>query len=256
MLKELSEFSSKDISVAGVKGAYLGELLTNGFKVPAGFIIPADIKKLDEDEILREFDKIPGEHAAVRSSPVPWDPEGLKYISPLESRMWVRRWELMESIDDCYRSMESRAVRIYRLKNGVTDESQLAIVIQAMLSPESSGAIYTKKGDDKNKLVINACYGGGYAVVSGRVLPDCYVVDREEGKVLEENISPQSEMYGRAGWVQVNPSMREKRKLTEDQIVEIVETAKNIEEHFKRPQSIEFCFDKGELWIVQTKPMV
>ena len=256
MIKLLSEVSAADISIAGIKGAYLGELKKAGFSVPNGFIILADNHAVSESQIMQYVKELGLSVVSVRSSPAPDSSHRIQYVGQLETHTWVKDWELMHAISDCRDSLNSKSVKSYMLRNGITEKPPLAILIHEMVNADAAGVISTASRKDENHMVINACLGAGPGVTSGKVMPDCYIIDRKSGSIVEECINKQKIMVTEAGWSQVLPERGAERKLTIAQIGEICKLALEIEDYFKKPQDIEFCFDNGMLWILQTKPMI
>ena len=53
----------------------------------------------------------------------------------------------------------------------------------------------------------------------------------------------------------VPKAKQEKQKLTDKQIVELAKMCKNIEKQYKKPQDIEWAFEKGKFYIVQSRPI-
>jgi phosphoenolpyruvate synthase/pyruvate phosphate dikinase len=254
MIRPLSEMSRSSIAFGGIKAAYLGELLNAGFRVPDGFVISADAERLDEKAILKNFDSLGCAFVSVRSSPAPPDPDKVRWVGELESRVWVCRDTLMKAIQACKDSARSKRARIYMSKHGITEHVKVAILVHETIAADSSGVVFTQSHDCQDKVVINACFGSGLGAVTGKVVPDCYITNKK-GDIIEEIIHEQWERHDQAGWVQINPQMRKEKKLSQAQVKELVEVAKNIENHFEKPQDIEFCFNKEELWILQARPL-
>ncbi len=256
MIRVLSELSSKDISIAGVKSAYLAELKKVGFNVPDGFVLLANTSQADKKEVLDAFDELGAGFVAVRGGIALEDAKVAQCVEGLETRVWVGKNHLMENIEDCEASKHSKRVRSCMLRLGIIGHLPTAIFIQEMIDAKSSGVVFMKSpGHGKNEVVINACLGGGAGVTSGKVTPDAYVVDKDTGKIIDENINIQKMAMTQAGWSQVNPEEISKRKLSKDEISAVVEIAKKICDHFGKPTTIEFCFDKNDkLWILQALP--
>jgi len=256
MIRVLSELSSKDFSIAGVKSAYLAELKKAGFNVPDGFVILEGTHNPDKKEVLEAFDELGVNFVAVRGGVAPKDPEVAQCIEGLETETWVSKSHLMESIEGCDRSKHSKKVRSCMIRGGIIGHLPTAIFIQEMIDARASGAIITKvPGREMNEIVINACLGGGAGVTSGKVTPDVYIVDKDTGEIIDEDINSQKIKSSHAGWSQVSPGEVSKRKLSKNEIDEVVEIAKRICGHFGTSCTIEFCFDKSDkLWILQALP--
>jgi phosphoenolpyruvate synthase/pyruvate phosphate dikinase len=256
MIRLLSELSSKDISIAGVKGAYLAELKKAGFNVPDGFVLLTGHNHEDTKEILEAFDELGANFVAVRGSVAPKDPEVAQCVEGLETKTWVSKGRLIETIESCERSKHSKKVRSCMIQLGMIGHLSTAIFIQEMVDAKTSGAVFMNPpGRGKNEMVINACLGGGAGVTSGKVTPDVYIVDKDTGEIIDEEVNSQKITSTQAGWSQVSPEVVSKRKLSKSEIDEVVEISKKICNHFSKPCTIEFCFDKSDkLWILQALP--
>ena len=53
----------------------------------------------------------------------------------------------------------------------------------------------------------------------------------------------------------VSDAVREKQKLSDNEIVALARLGAKIEEHYKFPQDIEWAREDGRLYIVQTRPV-
>jgi pyruvate,water dikinase len=254
MIRYLSDLSSDDIELFGLKAAYLGELLDLGFNVPNGFVISTDQKDPPADETLALFDSLNTQFVAVRSSPPLIGPDKDPCIGQLETINWVDRNSLLKAIYRCRSSVYSRHAEMYMLSHNVSD-IPLAVLVQTMIKAESSGVVYTRNGEGEGQMLIKACFGAGDAVVSGRVKADSYIIDGRTGETTDEEVNEQKIMSTQAGWTQVRPEDYSKRKLPIDYIHRVADMARAVEEHFGRPQDIEFCFDDRRLWILQARPL-
>ncbi|MFH1188195.1 MAG: PEP/pyruvate-binding domain-containing protein, partial [bacterium] len=126
---------------------------------------------------------------------------------------------------------------------------------------------------DKNQMIIEAGYGLGEALVSGQITPDSYVVNKcrdealprlynDEFEILDINIAEQKRMLVRKNsissgiiWKPVLKTKQEKQKLNNKQIIELAKICRQIEQHYKKPQDIEWAFSKGKFYITQSRPI-
>ena len=99
---------------------------------------------------------------------------------------------VLEHVRRCWASLWTDRAMTYRHKQGFDHQQvYLAVVIQAMIAPDTSGIAFTANpiNGNRQECVINASWGLGEAIVSGLVSPDTYVVT--SGMVgLSKNISP------------------------------------------------------------------
>ncbi len=109
-------------------------------------------------------------------------------------------------------------------------------------------------------MVIEANWGLGESVVSGKSMNDFFLLDKSPLKLRDKKISKKTIMIcfdeekgcGRKE-VAVEPEMMDSATLTEGQILELGEIALKIEKHFGFPQDIEWAFENGELFILQSR---
>jgi len=194
-----------------------------------------------EKEILDAFGKLNVKYVAVRSSATAEDSRIASWAGELETYLNTNKETLIENVKKCWASLFTTRALIYRIKKGLLDKKiSVAVVIQKMVNSEIAGVCFTSHPvTKKDQIIIEACSGLGDALVSGRVTPDSYVVEKYSLKILD---------------IKVNPP-NEKQKLSERQIREIANLCINIEDHYKEPQDIEWAFEKDKFYIVQTRPI-
>ncbi|MDK2876663.1 MAG: pyruvate, water dikinase [Archaeoglobaceae archaeon] len=97
----------------------------------------------------------------------------------------------------------------------------------------------------------------GEAIVGGLVTPDTYVYDRIGRKLLEVNVAEKKFMIVRKNGnerVELGEKGKE-RVLSDEEIVRLVDLGEVIEEHYGKPQDIEWAIEGGEIYIVQSRPI-
>lgn len=87
-------------------------------------------------------------------------------------------------------------------------------------------------------MIIEAVLGLGEALVQGSITPDSYVIEKNSLKVSDVKIPG-----------------KEKQKLSEKQIKELAKLTLKIEKHYRSPQDIEWAFERGKFYIVQSRPI-
>jgi pyruvate,water dikinase len=118
---------------------------------------------------------------------------------------------------------------------------------------------------DPSKIVIEGNYGLGESVVSGAVTPDDYIVDKKTLKILEKRIGKKTVEYirdpetGKTVHLEVSPERQAQPCLTDEEIVKLAELGKKIEEHYGKPQDIEWAIERDasfpdNIFIVQSRP--
>ena len=74
-------------------------------------------------------------------------------------------------------------------------------------------------------------------IVSGKITPDSYIVNKKTKKIISK--------------------IRQKKKqiLLDKDILKLSDIIIKIEKHFKFPCDIEWAFEKGKIFIVQSRPI-
>ena len=110
-----------------------------------------------------------------------------------------------------------------------------------MVESEKAGVLFTVNPVSKkeNEMQINASYGLGESVVSGRVTADSYIVDKN-GEIIEVAIGSKETqiIYGEKNTVEVkvDDNDRKKRALNDREISELIKFGLKIEKHYKMPK--------------------
>ena len=93
--------------------------------------------------------------------------------------------DLSSAIRQIWWSANSDSVITYRKRVGLFNRPSVGVVVQSLLAPETAGVMFTQNPvNGADERMIEASWGLGEVVVSGRVIPDTYRLDRS-GEVLE-----------------------------------------------------------------------
>ena len=151
----------------------------------------------------------------------------------------------------------------YRQKKGFDhSKALLSVVVQKMVNSEKSGVMFTInpiKGD-KN-IVIEAVWGLGEGIVSGKIKPDHYVVDSDldNFRIVDMEVSNKKtaiirDEKGHNKEITLKEEMANSQVLTNHELKILSQYGKQLEEHYGKPQDIEFAVDKS-VFIVQSRPI-
>jgi len=221
------------------------------------------------DEIRREiydsYDNLgDGEDfVAVRSSATAEDLPDASFAGQQETFLNVTREDLVDRVKRCWASLFTQRAIYYRQEKGFAhDKVDIAVVVQRMVDAEKSGVMFTSHpSTGASKIIIEAAWGLGEAVVSGSVSPDNYVVDRESGAVEEATIADKKTMMekdeatGETVEREVADDLREAQVLDERDIERLVELGERVEDHYGTPQDVEWAIIEGEVFMLQSRPI-
>lgn len=226
-------------------------------------LLKLEIPESLQREITEAWKRVGEEYAyAVRSSATAEDLPTASFAGQQDTYLNVKgREELLEHIRRCWASLFTDRAIAYRMKNGY-DHRQvfLSVVVQRMVNPEVSGILFTADPLSGNRRVvtIDASFGLGEAIVSGKVSADLYKV--KEGSILQKKISEKKIIIrslpeGGTVTEDVPPEERNRPALADEQILHLADLGKRIEKHFGAPQDIEFCVEGGRIYVVQSRPI-
>ncbi|WP_353719987.1 PEP/pyruvate-binding domain-containing protein [Dyadobacter sp. 676] len=198
---------------------------------------------------------------AVRSSAVDEDGQGFSFAGQLESFLFVNRQHLAVRIREVWQSAFSERVSAYRRHHGLLRPAGVGVVVQEMIDADVAGVAFGANpvtGNRKEK-VINAVFGLGDGLVSGELDADQFVLssrDIQAKTVIKTQMSVQDAVKGTGVVLQPVPQAdRHKPALTDDQIYRIGAILDQLEKELGQPQDIEFAIRKGEIYLLQTRPV-
>ena len=199
---------------------------------------------------------------AVRSSATAEDSEKASFAGQQETFLNVKgKIELIESIKKCFASLFTARSIYYRVKKSFRHEDVLlAAVVQIMINSDKSGVIFSRDPvKNPENVIIEAVFGLGEGIVSGRIQPDHYVTSRElkiiEKKIADKKIALFRNSSGKTEIVKLTEERSNQQVLTDYEIKKLSGYALKLEEHYNLPQDIEFAISANEIFIVQTRPV-
>src|SRR5215218_9806797 len=185
--------------LVGGKGLSLGKTATAGLPVPAGFVVTTQAYRRLAGRGIRSdvgfvravggaYDSIGGGLVAVRSSATAEDAADTSFAGQQETILGVKGEELLlDAIERCWRSLFTERAVAYRERQSIeAAELAMAVVVQKLVPAEAAGVLFTRDplDPDGKRMLAEAAWGLGEVVVSGRVQPDRFTLDRDSGAVL------------------------------------------------------------------------
>lgn len=215
------------------------------------------------EEIRRQLALL-GERAAyaVRSSATAEDLPTASFAGQQDTYLnVVGLVAILEHVRRCWASLFSERAVTYRLRNGFDERAlRMAVVVQRMVFPRASGVLFTADPVSGHRKVasIDAVFGLGEALVSGRVNADVYKV--RDGAILERTVAEKwlALVASAAGGTEersLEPAQRRQPVLTDAQALRLAQLGLQIQAHFGGPQDIEWCLAGEDFHIVQSRPI-
>lgn len=202
---------------------------------------------------------------AVRSSATTEDLADASFAGQQETFVNVKgKTELIKRVKDCFASLFTARAIYYRQKKGFGQEkAQLAVVVQKMVDSDKSGVIFSMNPVTmENTIMIEAVWGLGEGIVSGMIKPDNYIIDGNvaefkiiDTKLAEKKVAIVRDSSGENKVIKLTSDKAKQQVLSNYEIKMLAIYSKQLEEHYKKPQDIEFAISGRDIYIVQSRPI-
>ena len=245
-------------------------------------IIRAEMPKKLRNEILEAYDHFnvdlndlsgsPGALAilksarepvfvSVRSSATAEDLSDASFAGQQESFINVKgNDELIEKVKECFASIFTSRSIFYRKKKGFEGFVGIAAIVQKMINSDKSGVMFSKNPiDGSEEILIEAVFGQGEGIVSGKIKPDQYAVTRSfdivREKTADKKIAIVRTAAGETKTVALDEEKSKAKVLKTYEVKQLAEYAMKLEKHYNKPQDIEFAIENENIYILQTRPI-
>lgn len=165
---------------------------------------------------------------------------------------------LIHSIKDYWASNFSE---LNILNSNNEDNFTKSLIIQKVVEPEKSGKIYTidPENYDKEKIILKSMLGHYHDTVNLATLPDLYVLNKKDGRLIEKRETEQKIHTKKVGdtkkSLKVSKNQHSKKKLNEKEIEKLIEQAKLTEKLSYFPQEIDWVAEGINIYLIHTKPL-
>ena len=228
----------------------------------------AEMPRALKREIADAYNELGGGPVAVRSSATAEDLEEASFAGQQSTFLnIVGPQAVTESVQRCWASLFEARAMYYREQNGWGHmDVDLAVPVQRMVQSQAAGVMFTVDPitGDPNRVIIEAAFGLGEAVVGGMVTPDHFEVDKVRAQVLQRELATQDKMLVRGPapdssnpniWQPLTQFEGRRAKLSDAEIIELMHIGTEIERHYGAPQDIEWGLADGEFYLLQTRPV-
>ncbi len=255
-----------DLSRVGGKGLNLGLMLRAGLPVPDGFCltetesVAGDRERANETAaLLAAYERLGAGLVAVRSSAAAEDGAEHSFAGQQETILGVQgKDQLVGAVERCFQSWHSARSQAYRAHKGVAaDGAAMAVVIQKLVAADAAGVLFTRDPLDPEgkRMLAEAAWGLGELVVSGRVSPDRFFLDRTTHALDRQEISRKPISMTAGGIRDVDPQLQSQPCLDAAQLRELAELGLRVERYYGSPRDIEWAWANGRMWLLQARPV-
>lgn len=263
----------------GAKAKNLGLLFQSHFPVPQGFVVAADALALavqdaqcpdcrDFPPSLRQEIEEAYIHyiippAVVRSSCTAEDLSSASFAGQYRTILNVTSANLLESIRQCRLSTHKDHARSYLEHRFSADvrAPAMSVIVQEFVDADVSGVVFGQNPitGSQDEVLINSSFGLGDAVVSGYVTPDFFILAKHAPltytKKLGDKTCKTVPYPGGTHLVETTAYEKSSFSLRDEQLVELKNITLAVEERFGHPVDLEFAYRKGNLYLLQVRPI-
>jgi len=234
-------------------------------RVPPFFVVKFDTQDeiendLIQSEILKQFDLLNTSIVAVRSSATIEDSSNASFAGMFKSELNITKNNLICAIKTVYNSLNSAQTSDYcEIRDLNNNRGEMRVIVQAMVNSRVSGVCITRMPEDDNKLGIGCCLGLGEFYVSGKADSDNYLVDRKTLEIVSVRVGQQRRMldFNTKSEIPVPFYLRNSKKLTNSEIIELAKMCLQVEESMKYPSAdIEWAYEGERLILLQVRHCV
>lgn len=169
--------------------------------------------------------------------------------------------DLLQDIKKLYAQSFRENEIYYRVSNKINNiDFDIAVVVQKMINSDKSGVAYSySKIPNSNNMIINAIWGLGAGIQVG-LIPDTYILNRENMEILSHEISSKEfaltrDSSGSTCKVKLTPERAVQQTLTNHEIKLVSQLVLKVEECIKKPQKVEFCTSNGEIFVLDSEDL-
>ena len=156
-------------------------------------------------------------------------------------------------------SVFSERIDSYRKENNITDILVPSVVIQKQINSEKAGVAFGANpvNSDIKEVLVTAVYGLGSSLVDGVATADTYTVkdDNISKEIAKKDYMHVRDEEGNVKQIEVEESLKDKQILTDEEILEVRDLVRKTSEFFGRYQDIEWAFEDGKLYLLQSRPI-
>ena len=265
-----SEITDAGAALVGGKGLSLGKTATAGLPVPAGFVVTTQAYRRVATRGIRAdaglaraiagaYESLGGGLVAVRSSATAEDAADTSFAGQQETILGVHGDELLlDAIERCWRSLFTDRAVAYRQKQNIDPaDVAMAVVVQTLVLAEAAGVLFTRDPLDAGgtRMLAEASWGLGEAVVSGRVQPDRFTLDHATGAVLSRELGSKAIRVIASGEEHVPAELQRQFCLGDTALSQLAELGRKVEAFYGDARDIEWAYAGGTFHLLQARPI-
>jgi rifampicin phosphotransferase len=200
---------------------------------------------------------------AVRSSATMEDLPGHSFAGMYDTFLGVSEpATVVSAVKKCWASLWTERAFEYREKNGLDHaNARMAVVVQRLVDSEASGVLFTADPvtGRTDRVLVEAVFGLGEGLVSGKISPDRIVLAKDGLRVLEHTIADKTMEVVASGNGSLEQTIAPPRAkspcLSDAAARQLGGLVMKVEAAFGAAQDIEWALAGGQIFILQSRPV-
>jgi len=214
--------------------------------------------------IEMHYHKLGAGFVAVRSSATAEDLPGQSFAGQYDTYLGITDVDgCLAAVRQCWASLWIERAWEYREQNGFDHRAiGMAVIVQSLVPADASGVLFTTDPASGrcDRIVIEACFGLGEALVSGQVTPDRFLVRKRDLRLLAKTISGKKiesvlDQHGGIRQQPVAPERASQTSIERRTVIRLARLAKRAEARFGGPEDMEWTIQGGTVFFVQSRPV-
>ena len=227
-------------------------------------IVQAPMTEATRQAIETHYHKLGATFVAVRSSATAEDLPGQSFAGQYDTYLGLVDVDgCLAAVRQCWASLWTERAWEYRQQNGLDHLAVgMTVIVQALVPADASGVLFTADPTTgrSDRITVEACFGLGEALVSGRVTPDRFLVRKRDLHLLAKTLSKkkiESVLDPRGGIRQqlVAPERMSQPSIERRTAIRLARLAKRAEAKFGGPQDMEWAVHGGTISFLQSRPI-
>ena len=213
-------------------------------------IIRAPMTEATRRAIETQYHRLGATYVAVRSSATAEDLPGQSFAGQYDTYLGITGLdECLAAVKQCWASLWTERAWGYRQQNGFDQRAVgMAVIVQALVPADASGVLFTADPATgrSDRIMIEACFGLGEALVSGRVTPDRFLVRKRDlhllsGTIGDKRLESVLDSQGAVCQQPVPPERMSQASIPRRTTIRLARLAKRAEAKLGSPQDMEWA---------------
>jgi rifampicin phosphotransferase len=295
----LESIDEKDADLVGNKAMRMARLIKIGQPVPGGFCISTrayrdHLRKCRAEALMQELEggsaalcrireriiseplapeleaqlkhhlgRLDAPLTAVRSSATREDMSLRSFAGLYDTFLGIGNLDsCIESLKKCWASLWTERSHQYMAEDERRHPPLMAVIVQRLVQAESSGVMFIggNPQDKEARIMIEACFGLGEVLVSGKVTPDRFVIAKKSLRILEQHIAEKRLKIealpdGSLREYLLEPPESRRASLDGRMIKKLCSLALRAGSLCSEGQDIEWAIEKGKIFFLQQRPI-